>query len=137
MTSKDQNSSKQWKCTYSKILTETDVSTRLAVESNTIDEFFPAFEAGQDSQDLVVEDENGERWRFGLFIRQGPYGKPTISAGWRRFVMSKQANVGDQVVFSKERVAASGSASSYKIRVVKQVKLFNATIGYVPRIPNN
>ncbi|KAK9213695.1 hypothetical protein WN944_005680 [Citrus x changshan-huyou] len=115
---------------YSKILTETDVSTRLAVESNTIDEFFPAFEAGQDSQDLVVEDENGERWRFGLFIRQGPYGKPTISAGWRHFVRSKQAKVGDQVVFSKERVAAIGSAFSYKIRVVKQVKPFKSTIGY-------
>lgn len=113
---------------YSKILTEADVSTRLVVESNTIDEFFPAFKAGQDSQDLVVEDENGERWAFRLFIRQGPFGKPIISAGWRRFVESKQAKVGDQVVFSKERVAAIGSVSSYKIRVVKKVKLFKSTI---------
>ncbi|ESR44603.1 hypothetical protein CICLE_v10003967mg [Citrus x clementina] len=104
---------------YSKILTETDVSTRLAVESNTIDEFFLAFEAGQYSQNLVVEDENGERWPFRLFIRQGPYRKPTISAGWRCFVMSKQAEVGDQVVFIKERAGAIGSAFRYKIRVSK------------------
>ncbi|GAY61607.1 hypothetical protein CUMW_211290 [Citrus unshiu] len=141
---------------YSKILTATDISTRLEVNASSLRGFFPAFEPGQYQQVLDVEDENGKNWKFVLCIRQqGQYEKPYISqATWHPFVLEKQAEVGDEVEFSRETDGASGSACRYKIRLIKkgmkkeekevmeneenevinnekkEVKLFGAIIGY-------
>ncbi|ESR44610.1 hypothetical protein CICLE_v10003852mg, partial [Citrus x clementina] len=97
---------------YSKSLTESDVSTRLAVTSSWLNNLFPPFPAGQYHQVLDVEDENGKKWKFVLCIRQeGQYDKPVISqATWRPFVVHKQAEVGDEVEFSRKTDGASGSA---------------------------
>lgn len=127
---------------YSKILTKTDVSTRLAVNSSWLNDFFPPFEAGQYRQDLVVEDENAAERKCVLCIRRGRHKKPYISqATWLRFVVKIQAEVGDKVVFSRETDGATGSAFRYKIIVMKPVKpavkLLGSTIDYAPRIPNN
>lgn len=122
---------------YSKILTKTDISTRLEVNASSLGDFFPPLPAGQYKQVLDVENENGKNWKFSLRIRQqGQYEKPCVSQGtWRPFVEEKQAEVGDKVEFS------TGSAGRYKIRVMKPldppVRLFGSTIDYVPRIPNN
>ncbi|ESR44605.1 hypothetical protein CICLE_v10003284mg [Citrus x clementina] len=108
---------------YSKILTATDVSNQLEVKSSWINDLFPAFEAGQYHQDLVVEDEKGEKWEFVLRIRQKKHKKPSISqATWHPFVVAKQAEVDDRVEFSRKTDGATGSACRYKIRVIKKVK---------------
>ncbi|KAL9448746.1 hypothetical protein AB3S75_016112 [Citrus x aurantiifolia] len=106
---------------YLKFLTQTDVSTRLAVNSDRLGNFFPAFEEGKYNQVLDVRDENGKNWGFVLCIRQGQYEKPVISqATWRPFVVEKQAEVGDEVEFSRKTDGASGSECRYKIRLIKK-----------------
>lgn len=82
---------------------------------------------------------------------------PVSGKTWRPFVVHKQAEVGDEVEFSRKTDGASGSACRYKIRLIKkgmkkeekevmeneenevinnekkEVKLFGAIIPY----PNN
>ncbi|KAJ0079682.1 hypothetical protein Patl1_22553 [Pistacia atlantica] len=114
----------------SKKLSKTDIENRLSMETRSL-EHLPPFPAGQNFQDLYVEDEEEKVWRFRLIIRRGPYQKPVLSAGWRKFVKKKKLQKGFQVKFFKERDEVTGEFK-YKIKPEQPVFVFKTFFGYGP-----
>ncbi|GKU98927.1 hypothetical protein SLEP1_g11860 [Rubroshorea leprosula] len=69
---------------FSKTLTQTDSSKRMAIPSKFTRQHLPEFEGG--TQNSVVEDVRGQGWCFGYSIRREGHPKPVFQAGWLDFV---------------------------------------------------
>ncbi|XVF58047.1 hypothetical protein PTKIN_Ptkin07bG0031200 [Pterospermum kingtungense] len=84
----------------SKRLTQTDISKRLAIPTQSLP-LFPRFEDGGHEIELEVwDEENNDKilWKLVCSIRtNGKYPKPVFSKGWLRFVKAKGLSVGDEV----------------------------------------
>ncbi|XVF60266.1 hypothetical protein PTKIN_Ptkin08bG0031100 [Pterospermum kingtungense] len=114
---------------FSKRLTHTDTSKRLAIPTKSL-AFLPHF-CGGHALELPVRDDNGHCWTFVCSIRKtGAYQKPVFQQCWREFVVAKRVNVGDKVTFYEEEAAAEDgikifgsifSCSRYCIEIEKIV----------------
>ncbi|XVF58046.1 hypothetical protein PTKIN_Ptkin07bG0031100 [Pterospermum kingtungense] len=118
---------------FSKLLTRTDISERLAIPTQSLP-LFPPFEDGGTEIELEVwdddDDENNGKmlWKFICSIRStGKYPKPVFSKGWLSFVKAKGLSVGDEVRLYKtqNRTKLFGNVVSlvrYTIEVVKEIE---------------
>ena len=102
---------------FSKCLSLTDVSKRLAIPTSCLKNF-PSFE-GKYSIPLHVLDQNGEEWIFVCSARKNGYPKPCFIQGWLRYVNSKRICVGDRVHFYKD-----AESEVYRIELHRRIRLF-------------
>ncbi|GLU20051.1 hypothetical protein SLE2022_362660 [Rubroshorea leprosula] len=109
---------------FSKILTQTDSSKRLAIPSKFTRQHLPEFEGG--TLNLVVEDVRGQGWCFGYSVRREGHPKPVFQAGWLDFVRKKCLTPGDRVTFWLDQNAANGPR--YKIAAERKIKLLGHEI---------
>ncbi|XVE83998.1 hypothetical protein DITRI_Ditri16bG0133500 [Diplodiscus trichospermus] len=116
---------------FSKRLTQTDISKRLAIPTESLS-LFPPFEDGGKEIELEVwdgndddDESNGKTWKFVCSIRKtGKYKKPVFSKGWLSFVKAEGLSAGDEVkLYKKEsRTKLFGNVVCrlrYSIEVVK------------------
>ncbi|KAI9186619.1 hypothetical protein LWI28_019125 [Acer negundo] len=89
---------------FSKELSETDVSHRLAIPSGKLDQIAP-LSLGEEVS-IAVIDATGHQWSFRLSTRkEGKYLKPVISGNqWRRFVTERNLRKGDKINFYQETI---------------------------------
>ncbi|KAK4850967.1 hypothetical protein QYF36_011398 [Acer negundo] len=100
---------------FSKELSETDVSHRLAIPSGKLDQIAP-LSLGEEVS-IAVIDATGHQWSFRLSTRkEGKYLKPVISGNqWRRFVTERNLRKGPdilaeiaEIAVNKPEIAAPG-----------------------------
>ncbi|XWS44158.1 hypothetical protein CRYUN_Cryun15aG0020600 [Craigia yunnanensis] len=115
---------------FSKRLTQTDISKRLAIPTESLS-LFPPFEDGGNNEielgvwDVDDDENNGKLWKFVCSIRKnGKYKIPVFSKGWLDFVKAKGLSVGDEVRYYKKenRTKLFGNVVCqlrYSIEVVK------------------
>ena len=86
---------------FSKPLSRTDISKRLAIPTYSLS-MFPPFQDGRHEIKLEVWDDDGKMWKFVCSIRKtGNYQKPVFSEVWLDFVRAKGLSVGDEVSLYK------------------------------------
>lgn len=117
---------------FSKLLTKTDIGTRLSVPTKSL-KSLPCFGRGHAIDFHVQDAQSGEVWNFRCVIRKKSHPKPALCKNWRKFVSSKRLSVGDKIIFSTlaEDQASTGGAQ-YKIEVKRQTKIFGVSLGYFP-----
>ncbi|XWS40723.1 hypothetical protein CRYUN_Cryun17cG0019800 [Craigia yunnanensis] len=124
-----QKQRKKRRVLFSKRLTHTDTSKRLAIPTKSL-AFLPRF-CGGHALELLVRDDNGHCWTFVCSIRRtGAYQKPVFQQCWREFVVAKCLNVGDKVTFYEEEATEDGikifgsifACSRYCIEIEKTMR---------------
>ena len=120
---------------FSKRLTQTDISKRLAIPTDSLS-MFPPFQDGRHEIELEVWDDDGHDgkiWKFVCSIRKiGNYQKPVFSKVWLDFVRAKGLSVGDEVSLYKieNRSKLFGNVVCelrYSIKVVKGAEASGTT----------
>lgn len=117
---------------FSKPLTKTDISKRLAIPTSRLP-LFPALPSEDGGNEIEMEvwddnyydgNSNGKLWKFVFKIRNNDkYRKPVFSTGWLDFVRAKGLAVDDVVTLYKteNRTRLFGNVVSqlrYSIEVV-------------------
>ncbi|KAK0598897.1 hypothetical protein LWI29_000473 [Acer saccharum] len=88
---------------FSKPLSETDVSNRLAIPSGILDKIAP-LSMGQ-KVSIAVIDATGHQWSFLLSTRNdGKYLKPVITGEWLQFVGERGLHKDDKITFYRETI---------------------------------
>ena len=109
---------------FSKRLTQTDISKRLAIPTDSLS-MFPPFEDGGNEIELEVWDDDGKMRKFVCSIRKtGKYQKPVFSKVWLDFVRAKGLSVGDEVRLYKNenRIKIFGNVVCQMRYIIKVVK---------------
>ncbi|EOY02452.1 Uncharacterized protein TCM_016924 [Theobroma cacao] len=89
---------------FSKRLTRTAISKRLALPTKKLS-LFPPFDGGYEIELVVWDDDDDVRRQVRKFvcsIRKTGYPKPVFSRGWLDFVVAKGLTVGDTVTLYKK-----------------------------------
>ncbi|KAK2638084.1 hypothetical protein Ddye_025879 [Dipteronia dyeriana] len=89
---------------FSKPLSKTDVTHRLAIPSEKLD-MIATLSLGE-KVSVAVIDATGRQWSFDLSTRnKGNYFKPVISGKqWLEFVRLKHLREGDKITFYRETI---------------------------------
>ncbi|KAK0600221.1 hypothetical protein LWI29_012815 [Acer saccharum] len=100
---------------FSKKLSETDVSHRLAIPSEKLDKIAPL--SLGDKVSVAVIDDTEHQWSFLLSTRnEGKYLKPVISGNeWDRFVSERHLRKDDNITFYRETI--ENNEVRFRIRI--------------------
>lgn len=104
---------------FSKKLTKTDVGVRMSIPTKKL-VHFPRFQHGCHAIKLLVEDEEGHKFNMWCAVRRQRHKKPVMTTGWKRFISTKNLNIGDKVTFYK--VEDEVTEAKYKIKVKRAEK---------------
>ncbi|WRX20783.1 hypothetical protein QQP08_013270 [Theobroma cacao] len=116
---------------FSKRLTRTDMSKRLALPTKRLS-LFPPFDGGNEIELVIWDDDvNGQVWNFVCSIRQTGYPKPVFSRLRLDFVVAKGLTVGDKVTLCKKEDTAEifGHVLCQSRYSVKEDRAAEASIG--------
>ncbi|KAJ0097833.1 hypothetical protein Patl1_29247 [Pistacia atlantica] len=75
---------------FSKFLSNTDSTVRLAIPTNAL----PHFES-LGERDLLVRDWTEQEWNFRLSIRNIGHPRPVFTRDWARFAQAKRLQLND------------------------------------------
>jgi hypothetical protein len=115
---------------FAKILSKTDVQTRLSVPTKYLSSL-PSFN-GDRAVEFQAMDESGCVWAFKCSTRRKRHPKPVLTKGWLAFVACKNLKAGDKVAFYKLKNKCRTATHVCKVRVAKQVKIFGSVFGHSP-----
>ncbi|KAK0600339.1 hypothetical protein LWI29_013921 [Acer saccharum] len=88
---------------FSKKLSKTDISHRLAIPSKKLNQIAP-LSLGQEERIAVIDDTE-HQWSFLLSTRkEGDYLKPVIIGEWLQFVRERGLREGDKITFYRETI---------------------------------
>ncbi|KAK1582502.1 hypothetical protein Q3G72_015659 [Acer saccharum] len=111
---------------FSKKLSDTDVSHRLAIPSKKLNQIAP-LSLGQEERIAVIDDTE-HQWSFLLSTRkEGDYLKPVIIGEWLQFVRERHLRKGDKITFYRETIENNEVRFRIGIELVP-VLLFGASL---------
>ncbi|KAJ4822672.1 hypothetical protein Tsubulata_027235 [Turnera subulata] len=115
---------------FTKELSSTDVTYRLAVPTRALHDHFHIPE-GENEIEVLVKDSSDQDWEFMLSIRPNhPNLRPVFIGEWMAFVRSKGIMEGDRVILYKQYSTEGGDDGwTYSIKAERNMfKLFGTDI---------